>query len=132
MQLANILIIALVCLTAYTANTERGRLSELVKECQKESGSTVNEIEIIRNNGVITPDTGKQALCVNRKFGVLDQNGDVIPDQFNQHIEVLSGGNSDARKEFKDNCSKTEGENPEAKAIKFVKCMQTVLAKYPV
>ncbi|XP_072385058.1 B2 protein-like [Diabrotica undecimpunctata] len=128
MKYAYVLIIALVCLTARTsAQTERQLVQLKVKECQKESGSTVNEIENIRN-GVITADTGKQALCVNRKLGVLDQNGDLIADKFKQHVDALTDKN-DLREEFHNKCGKTEGENPEAKTIKFVKCMQSVLAK---
>ncbi|XP_050497839.1 uncharacterized protein LOC126879006 isoform X1 [Diabrotica virgifera virgifera] len=119
--------VALVCLTAIMGNPERHRVQELVKECQKESGSTVNEIENIRK-GVITTETGKQALCVNIKVGALDQNGDVVPDGFKKHVEALTDS-IDGRKEFQDKCGKTEGKSSEDKAINFVKCMQSVLAK---
>ncbi|XP_050497842.1 uncharacterized protein LOC126879008 [Diabrotica virgifera virgifera] len=123
-----ILSIALVCLSATTANTERQRIEKMIKECQKESRSTVNEIANI-NIGDTNADTGKQALCVHRKLETLDQNGDVIPDKFKLHIEAITDDN-DHRKEFQDKCGKTQGKNPEVKAVNFDKCMQSVHASF--
>ncbi|XP_050497843.1 uncharacterized protein LOC126879009 [Diabrotica virgifera virgifera] len=99
----------------------------MIRECQKESGSTVNEIANVKL-GIINPDTGKQVLCVHRKVGTLDQNGDVIPDKFKQHIEAITDDN-DRRKEFQDKCGKTVGQNPEVKAINYDKCVQSVIAR---
>ncbi|CAH1223188.1 unnamed protein product [Diabrotica balteata] len=119
--------------TLYTeeaVNPERQRVKELARECQKESGSTVDELENIRH-GRRTPDTGKQALCVSRKVGSLDRDGHIVPDTFNKHVNALTAF-PERRKELKDKCGKTNGENAEERAINFVKCMQSVLAKTPV
>ncbi|XP_072385046.1 uncharacterized protein [Diabrotica undecimpunctata] len=122
-----VFIIALMYLSAEAVNPERERVKELVKECQKESGSTVDELDNIRHERR-TPETGKQALCVSHKLGVLDRDGHIVPDTFNKHVNALTGF-PERRKELQDKCGKTNGETAEERAINFVKCMQSVLAK---
>ncbi|XP_072385034.1 B2 protein-like [Diabrotica undecimpunctata] len=130
MKLAYLLFIALVCLTAAASQTEHQKVGRMIEACQKELGSTVNEIKNI-NLGIINPDTGKQVLCVHRKLETLNQNGDVIPDKFKQHIEAITD-DVNHRKKFQDRCGKTQGGNPEVKAINFDKCIQSVIAEIHV
>ncbi|CAH1223203.1 unnamed protein product [Diabrotica balteata] len=126
MKLVYLLFIALFCLTAGESQTEHQKVEKIIKECQQEFASTVNEIKNI-NLGVINPDTGKQVLCVHRKLGTLDQNGDVIHDKFKQHIKAITD-DENHRKEFQDKCGQTKGSNSEVKAINFDKCIQSVIA----
>ncbi|CAH1223193.1 unnamed protein product [Diabrotica balteata] len=56
MKLTYILIIAVVCLIATASRIEHEKVQEMIRECQKESGSTVNEITNIKL-GIINPDT---------------------------------------------------------------------------
>ncbi|XP_072384612.1 uncharacterized protein [Diabrotica undecimpunctata] len=124
MKLVYCLIIAMVCLTATASGPERDRVHEKIRECQKELGSTVNELTNVKN-GVITPETGKQVLCVHRKLGIMDQNGDIVADGYKKHVEAITDDKG-RQKEFQ-GCSKPQGENAEVKAINFDKCFQSIL-----
>ncbi|XP_072384618.1 uncharacterized protein [Diabrotica undecimpunctata] len=125
MKLAYCLIIAMVCLTATASTPERERVYGKMHECQKELGSTVDELENVKN-GVINPDTGKLILCIHRKLGIMDQNGDIVPDQYKQHVEAVTDDKG-RQKEFQEKCGKPQGENAEAKAINFDTCFQSIL-----
>uniref|UniRef100_A0A6P7GEQ1 Uncharacterized protein LOC114337228 n=1 Tax=Diabrotica virgifera virgifera TaxID=50390 RepID=A0A6P7GEQ1_DIAVI len=121
------LILAVVCLTATAFHRpEHDRVQQTIAECQKETGSTVNELENVRL-GKINPGTGKQVLCVHRKLGFMDENGDILATPYKQHVEVITFDKG-RQQEFQA-CSKPEGENAEAKAVNFDKCFQSVLQR---
>ncbi|CAH1223178.1 unnamed protein product [Diabrotica balteata] len=124
MKVAYCLIVALVCWTASAAGPERDRVHQKIAECQKELGSTVDELDNVKL-GVTTPETGKQVLCVHRKLGIMDQNGDIVPAEYKKHIEAITDDKGRLT-EFQ-GCSTPQGENAEVKAINFDKCFQNVL-----
>ncbi|CAG9827499.1 unnamed protein product [Diabrotica balteata] len=103
---------------------ERDRVHAKIAECQWELGSTVDELTNVKN-GYITPETGRQVLCVHRKLGILDHNGDIVPYEYLRHVQAVT---LDKGRQIQFlGCSRPQGENAEIKAINFDRCFQSIL-----
>ncbi|XP_050502967.1 uncharacterized protein LOC114325764 [Diabrotica virgifera virgifera] len=101
------------------------RVQDAIGECKRELGSTVDELTNVKL-GIITPGTGRQVLCVHRRLGYMDLNGDIIPGPYELHIAAVTDDKG-RQAEFR-RCGAPQGLLPaEVKAINFDRCFQAIL-----
>ncbi|CAG9862640.1 unnamed protein product [Phyllotreta striolata] len=126
------LIILVFCAVVVSADlaSERLKLKKHQTECETKLGEPKNMLEKMAKGEDLgdMEKAGKMALCINTEMGQMNENGEMIPEKFKEHVDNLTENLiENMRKRMIDGCGKKHGSTAEEAAMNFVRCMTNVL-----